>query len=133
MIDKLYLKSYNNVFKQYFNETEKELTLKKVNIFVGANNSGKSRLMREIFLSFRSREVKEPFANNDINFPFIESKTVLSEYNKFEESYLKLVLDKGSIGKEKLHLKKIKDLLKPDLQSAYFSFNKNKNNSRTII
>ena len=61
MIKNILLDS-NTVFDQYYidGSTDKILEVKQINLFVGANNSGKSRLLREILdlkgLSFEEQE-----------------------------------------------------------------------------
>ncbi len=108
MIDYLLIKKRNEVFEQYIEneKDEKQLQLKKVNIFVGENNSGKSRFMRELFLEFRKKEIKSKRSNgkdflfissekeeakskmfNDIDFPFISLKKATEEFDEILLSY----------------------------------------------
>ena len=58
MIDKLFLSELSDVFNSYsiIDSKPNELDVNRINIFVGANNSGKSRFLRELFKSNRERE-----------------------------------------------------------------------------
>jgi len=124
MIKEIKILSNNDVFSNYINESGgfKRLPLKKVNIFVGENNSGKSRFLRELFLTFRYKEVNNTEYYDFINFPFISSETVQNEFDKLSKSYLSITL--GDANKKKLHLKKISNTLLPDSINSYYSFNK---------
>ncbi|NOX45865.1 MAG: ATP-binding protein, partial [Chlorobi bacterium] len=93
MITELRLIKQNEVFNQYEingTDSDKLKGLKKINVFVGANNTGKSRFLRELFKSFRSKEINNYDTFKDIDFPFISVSEAKKEYDKLFSSYLKL-------------------------------------------
>jgi len=54
-------------FKEYNFESEIEKTFSKINILVGQNNSGKSRLIRKIFAHPLFKDTKSDVNINSIN------------------------------------------------------------------
>lgn len=90
MISKLFLKNSNEVFKQYNfvgNKQTDPISLSKINIFVGANNSGKSRLLRELFKSFHENEKASKSKFNYIDFQYISLDKAKEEFSKITESF----------------------------------------------
>lgn len=82
----------NTVFKDYIFENEqndRELEFNNINIFVGANNSGKSRFLRELFKQHRRRELDQLNRHLDnIDFPYIKIQKALEVFEPVFKSYL---------------------------------------------
>ncbi len=110
MINKLQINKSNIVFKDYFlvDSENHELSLKQINIFVGENNSGKSRFQRELFKSFRKKEIKNENYFNSIDFPFICTKDALAIFDDVFVSYLKTESDNSDIIKDEEYVESFK-------------------------
>lgn len=83
------------------------LELKKINIIVGKNNSGKSYLMREILknsISIISRdEIKKYiFENSDLNdFDKLQSFKNIEEFKKLNDKYLNILIEVDNFNNSK--------------------------------
>jgi AAA15 family ATPase/GTPase len=121
MITELLLNKRNEVYSQYDinnSNSNKFEGLKKINVFVGANNTGKSRFLRELFKSFQS------INDNNIDFPFIDLETANKEFDKILDSYIEIVKsEKGNITEEKKHIEKFKTLIKDNIYNGKLSYN----------
>ena len=91
MIDRIYISKEGSVFKDYdlVGAEMNVLKLGKVNILVGENNSGKSRFLRELFKSFRKREISNPGMYEYIDVPVDTNGNILAVYNELFASYVK--------------------------------------------
>ena len=97
-----YLDLLADEYKEYSYSENKYIKLDKMNIFIGKNNSGKSRLMRMILLKEYNREY---YVNQNID-DFIELKKSIefvvansTEYiqKKYKETYLSKEIINGKI------------------------------------
>lgn len=125
MINELQLDNSNIIFNQYKiigSDTHKLTGLKKINIFVGANNSGKSRFLRELFNSFRSKEINNSDGFYHIDFPFIDLKKANEEFDLILKSYLKDT-PSNELDAKKKHVNEFKDLIHDKIYKGKLSFN----------
>lgn len=120
MLRKLIIDRSNEVFKYYFNaekatddSTKKPIidNLSKINVFIGPNNSGKSRFIRELFKQFS----KENFNDNDLDYPICKFKQFQNRVEqllqtKYSQKEINDKLDFKSIGNE-LYAKKHSNIL----------------------
>lgn len=94
MIQRILLENQNDVFKDYYVELAKDVILElgQINLFIGANNSGKSRLLREIFKSFVNRDsMNLPFSGtkeNSLRIHLIQVNLVSGYFSHFKDLFL---------------------------------------------
>lgn len=87
----MYIRAINlrdDKYKEYANTDNKEIILDKLNVFIGKNNSGKSRLMRQLLIN----EYEADYYFNDVVDDFIILKELVEELvnllnDKVKESY----------------------------------------------
>ena len=84
LIKQLELNKANTVFSKYTLDKDDPNILKaltKTNIFIGANNSGKSRFMRELFIQFNKRTFDDNSGSmksfNDVDVYFLSSQKII--------------------------------------------------------
>ncbi len=98
-MDIVLLNQINEVFKLYeFQGNNKGAieNLSQINIFIGVNNSGKSRLLRELFLAFQPSEekyLKYREVETDIFDMVVVMKSIFSNHKKFVNIFLKKYSD----------------------------------------
>ena len=96
MITKLFTNRTNPVFSQYKlsgKEVDEAIDLSRINIFVGANNTGKSRFLRELFISFHEKEINNKEKYSAIDFIYIDIKKAKEEFDVILNSYKSLSND----------------------------------------
>lgn len=90
-VEKIYKNKYDNDLKYLY-------SLNKVNIFIGENNSGKSRLLRYLITSDKVVNISGPFSDEETN-SFKKSKSnflvSINKYNNISEK--KIVLPQNII------------------------------------
>lgn len=94
----MYVK-YIDLFHESFNEynnIENKIDLNKVNVFIGKNNSGKSRLMRKLLISEYN---KEYYVNENVD-DFAELRNKINELLNFTNDYANEKFNETYLSKE---------------------------------
>lgn len=92
-----YLNFFSEEYLEYYNKDNNMVSLNRMNIFIGKNNSGKSRLMRKIL----QQEFKKKTLINEVTTDYIELhkniEELISENNNIRDFYNKTYLSKEKI------------------------------------
>ncbi|MBI9056811.1 MAG: ATP-binding protein [Labilibaculum sp.] len=85
------------------NSNDTILELNQINLFIGSNNSGKSRLTREVFKSFTNCRLDDlPFGGlneNSIRFYLTPNDDLFSYFTEFSKSIQSKLSNENAIGK----------------------------------